>query len=807
MRTLWQDLRYGLRVLRGNPTLTAVAVLTLALGIAVSTTVFSWIDGVLLHPYPGVQHGRLAVLEMVVGDGRTEDPHLSFLDYHDLRDNLKLVSDIALHMQVPVSIGEGENARRVWCELVSGNYFAMLGVKPILGRVFSPDEYSDKQDAFVAVISYRLWHAQFHGDPQVLGKTMLANRQKVTVVGVAPPEFHGVTSGLAFDGWVPILRRTEMNRGNRHFEATVRLKPGVNLAQAHAEVTAVAAQLAKLYPETNQGYGARLVPVWKAQSGAATILLAPLEILAAACGLVILIACANVANLLLASSTARQHEFGVRLSQGAGPGRLAQQLLTENLLLAALAALLSLPLVSWMGSALLLFLPPTGMPVVFEFPVNGRILGFAVLLSVAAAVAAGVPPVLHSLRVNLNDVLKQGGRTGAAGASSHRISNLLVICEVSLALVALVGAGLFLRSFQNLRAINPGFDPHNVLLARLFLATNDYSSAQEQQFCRRLRNQLAADPGVVGVSYGGRIPLGFGLGPWSNYQVESYVPSRGESMRLYESAVSPGYFELLRIPLLAGRDFRSSDGSGSPCVLIVNEAFTRRYLRGAEPVGRRVVRDEETCTIAGMVKDSRVSSLTEAPQPFVYLSFDQRGSGFDEVPFFVRTAGDPLLAVPLMRREIAAIDPRSSGFEAMPLVEYSSAASFVTKLATTLLGVLGGIGLLLAAVGLYALMAYAVSQRTQEIGVRMALGATPNNVLGLVVRRAMLLTLAGLLIGLAATLAITHLISHMLFQVGAADPLSLGGAVVFLGLVALVASYVPARRATKIDPMAALRIQ
>jgi predicted permease len=807
MRTLWQDLRYGLRVLRGNPTLTAVAVLTLALGIAVSTTVFSWIDGVLLHPYPGVQHSRLAVLEMVVGDGRTEDPHLSFLDYHDLRDNLKLVSDIALHMQVPVSIGEGENARRVWCELVSGNYFAMLGVKPILGRVFSPDEYSDKQDAFVAVISYRLWHAQFHGDPQVLGKTMLANRQKITVVGVAPPEFHGVTSGLAFDGWVPILRRTEMNRGNRHFEAIVGLKPGVNLAQAHAEVTAVAAQLAKLYPETNHGYGARLVPVWKAQSGVATILLAPLEILAAACGLVVLIACANVANLLLASSTARQHEFGVRLSQGAGPGRLARQLLTENLLLAALAALLSLPLVSWMGSALLLFLPPTGMPVVFEFPVNGRILGFAVLLSVVVAVAAGVPPVLHSLRVNLNDVLKQGGRTGAAGASSHRMSNLLVICEVSLALVALVGAGLFLRSFQNLRAINPGFDPHNVLLARLFLATNDYSSAQEQQFCRRLRNQLAADPGVVGVSYGGRIPLGFGLGPWSNYQVEGYVPSRGESMRLYESAVSPGYFELLRIPLLAGRDFRSSDGSGSPCVLIVNEAFARRYLRGAEPVGRRVVRDEETCTIAGMVKDSRVSSLTEAPQPFVYLSFDQRGSGLDEVPFFVRTAGDPLLAVPLMRREIAAIDPRSSGFEAMPLVEYSSAASFVTKLATTLLGVLGGIGLLLAAVGLYALMAYAVSQRTQEIGVRMALGATPGNVVGLVVRRAMLLTLAGLLIGLAATLAITHLISHMLFQVGAADPLSLGGAVVFLGLVALAASYVPARRATRIDPMAALRIQ
>jgi predicted permease len=806
MPPLLQDLRHGLRVLRGNPTLTAVATLTLAVGIAVSTTVFGWMDGVLLHPYPGVRQSGLAVLEMVVGNGSTEDPHLSFLDFHDLRDNLKLVSDIALHMQVPVSIGEGEKARRVWCELVSGNYFAMLGVKPVLGRVFSPDEYSDKADAFVAVISSRLWHAQFHGDPGVLGKTMLANRQKVTIVGVAPPEFHGVTSGLAFDGWVPLVRRAELYRGNRHFEATVRLKPGVRLEQANAEVAAVAARLAKSYPDTNYGYGAKLVPVWKAQSGVSSILLAPLQILAAACGLVILIACANVANLLLASSTARQKEFGIRLALGAGPWRLARQLLTENLVLAALAALISLLLVGWMANALVSFLPPTGMPVFFEFPVNRRIFGFAVLLSVATALAAGVPPVLHSLRANLNDVLKQGGRSGAVGAGSHRMSSFLVICEVSLALVALVGAGLFLRSLQNLRGVHPGFDSRNVLLARLFLSTNNYSSAQEHQFCRRLRDRLAAAPGVVGVSYGGRIPLGFGAGPWSKYQVQGYVPGRGESTTLYESAVSPGYFELLRIPLLAGRDFRSSDGPDAPCVIIVNEAFARRYLRSADPVGHRVLRDADRCTIVGMVKDSQVISLTEAPQPFVYLSSDQMGSG-DEVPFFVRTTGDPRAAIPLMRREIAAIDPKCSGFEAMPLVEYAGAAAFGARLATTLLSVLGAIGLLLAVVGLYALMSYGVSQRTQEIGVRMAMGAEPRNMVDLVVRRGMLLTLAGLLVGVAATLALTRLIAHMLFQVGAADPLSFAGAALFLTSVALAASYLPARRAARVDPMVALRCQ
>lgn len=795
MLTLWQDLRYGVRVLRASPALTTAAALTLALGIAVSTTVFGWIDGVLLHPYPGVDDRRLAVLEMA--------PHLSFPDYRDLRENLRLASDIALHTQVPVSIGEGEDARRVWCELVSGNYFAMLGVKPVLGRVFAPDEYTE--NALVTVISYRLWHAQFHGDPRVLGKTMVANRRKVTIVGVAPPEFHGVTPGLLFDGWVPLIRGSETDRGNRHFEAIVRLKPGVTLAQANAEAAAVAARLARLYPETNANRGAKLIPVWKAQSGLSGILAAPLGILAAACGLVFLIACANVANLLLASSAGRRKEFSLRLALGAGPGRLARQLLTENLLLASLAVLISLPLVAWLSGALLLALPPTGMPVFFEFPLNGRVFGFAALVAAAAALASGFPPVLRSLASNLNDALKQGGRAAAPG--SHRISNLLVIAEVSLALVALAGAGLFLRSFRNLSGVYPGFDSHNVLLARLFLGTNQYTPGQQLQFCRRLRDQLAAAPGVLGVSYGGRIPLGFGLGPRSDYRVEGYVPNRGESMTLYESAVSPGYFDLLRIPLVAGRDFRLSDDADAPCALVVNEAFARRYLKGAAAPGRRVERNGAPCTIAGIVKDSRISSLTEAPEPFVYVAFAQAGAGAGEVPFFVRTAGDPLRAVAGMRRVIAAIDPKASGFEAMPLADYTSAASFATRLAAALLGVLGAIALLLAAVGLYALMSYAVSRRTQEIGIRIALGAAPVDVLGLVIRKALKLTLAGLLIGLAAALSLAHLISHMFYRVGAADPLSYAGAALFLGLVALAASYLPARRALKVDPIAAIRTQ
>jgi predicted permease len=808
MRTFFQDLRFGIRLLLASPGFTALAVLTLALGIAATTTVYTWMDALVLHPFAGVREdNRLAVLENVVQKGKAADPSISFEDFRAYRDHLKLISGLVVLQSVPASIGEGESAQRVWGELVSGNYFAVLGVKPVLGRVFAPEEYSDKPGAFAAVISHRLWRNRFHSDPRVLGATLRINRQRVTIVGVAPPEFHGIEPGLAFDLWVPLVLRSEGDRYRRQYGAFARLKPGVSVAQAHAEVAALAGQLARLYPKTNENRSARLVPVWKAHNYASSLLVGPLEILAAAGALVLLIACANVANLLLARANARRKEFGIRVALGAGAGRLARQLLTESLALAVLATIAGLLLVEWMTTSLGWFLPPTSLPVWLETPLNGRVFVFAGLVCLATAVAAGLPPVLQSLRPNLNEVLKHGGRSDAAAAESHRIGGLLVIAEVSLAVVSLIGAGLFLRSFQKLRSMSPGFEPANVLVSRLYLTTVDYTAEQEKQFSRRLRERLAAAPGVVAAAYGDMLPLGFDRPGWDRLEVEGYAPGRGENMIVDRVTVGPGYFDLLRIPLLAGRDFTAADREKTPLVMIVNESFARRFYPGRNPIGRRVNTEGPLRTIVGVVRDSKFVRLDEAPRPFFFLPFEQAhgGSGNQGIAFLVRTSGDPRGAVRLLRREVAALDPQAGGFEAMPLEESIGASWFGLRLATSLLGALGAIAVTLAAVGLYGVISYAVSRRTQEIGIRMALGAEPGDVVASVVRQGMLLTLPGLAIGIAATLIAARLVAHMLVEVSAADPLSFAAAALFLTAVALLASYLPARRATRVDPMRALR--
>ncbi len=451
-RSWMEDLRYGARVLWRMPGLTAVAALTLALGIATSTTVFAWIDGLVLHPFRGARDdGELAVLETVRASG-TDDYNVSYSDFRDYQDSLRLVDGLALRQTAPASVGEGETAQAAWFELVSGNYFDVMGVKPVLGRSFARDEFSDKAKTYAAVISYRLWRNLYLGDPQVLGRTVRINRQQVTIVGVAPEEFHGDTPGLAFDGWVPMVLAGEMDRDARHFGVIARLKKGVGVAQASAEAAGVASQLEKAYPKTNQGISARVVPIWKAQSGASSLLLAPLGILAAACGVVLLIACFNVANLLLARSTARQTEFTIRAALGASSGRIARQMLAESLLLAGLATVISVCLVPWMANALVYLLPPTGMPILFDVELSARVFGFAVLLCLAAALAAGLPPMLHSLRPSLTGSLKQSSRNGTESAGSRRVGGLLVVSEVSLALVALATLGLFAQSLRTLQS-------------------------------------------------------------------------------------------------------------------------------------------------------------------------------------------------------------------------------------------------------------------------------------------------------------------------------------------------------------------
>jgi predicted permease len=807
MRGVLEDLRYAAGVLRRTPVLTAVAVLTLALGIAATTTVFGWIDGMVLHPFRGAaDDGQLAVLEPVRANG-IEDDNVSYADCRDFQDNMRSISGLLLHQTAPASIGDGEKAYSAWFELVSGNYFDVLGVKPVLGRTFAREEYGDRAKAFTAVISYRLWKSYFHGDASVLGRSVRINRHQVTIVGVAPPEFRGDIPGIAMDGWVPAPLARERDRDARGFKALVRLKPGVSVSEADAEAATVAARLARAFPKTNAGIGARIVPIWKAQAGASGILAWPLAVLGAACGLVLLIACANVANLLLARSAARQVEFGIRAALGASPGRLSRQLVSESLLLAALATLAGLPLALWLQNVLTYFVPPTGLPVYLDAHPNARVFLFAALVCLASALISGLPPAFQPVRRSAVDALKQGGRGGTQSGHSRRVSGLLVVTEVGLAFAALLMLGLFLRSLYGLRNTPAGFDHHNVTVCRLFLVTNDYTASQEQQFSRRLRRRLLAAPGVTGAAYSDSIPLGFGLGKWTDIQVEGYASRPGENLDVHHASVSPGYFDLLRVPLLAGRDFRPEDNEKAPRVMIVNETFARRFFDGRDPVGRRVQIYGQPFTIVGMVKDSKYLSLSEAPQPYFYMSFDQvhGGSGEGGVALYARTGGDARGFIPVLRREMSAIDPNSAGLTAMPLSDYISAAWFGPRLASLFLGVLGVISMLLAGVGLYGVMAYSVSQRTREIGIRMALGAEPVGVLRMVMRRGLWLALSGIAAGLAIALAATPRIAPLLYRVSPADPLSIAGAALFLIVVAALASLIPALRATRVDPMVALR--
>jgi putative ABC transport system permease protein len=815
MRTVYQDLRYGLRLLARSPAFTLVAVTTLAVGIAANTAVFGWIDSVLLRPLPGTAAGdRLVIFELI--DRTREGFNISYPDFRDFRDNLKL-STVAVSLFPSVlELGEGEHTQRVWGELVSGNYFEVMGVEPLMGRFFLPEEQGDAPPASpIAVVSERLWRTRLGADPDVVGRVVRLNHHRLTIVGVAPAAFRGTVRGMLFDVWIPLTMAPQLgrvdasvleNRRARMLNAVARLAPGVTIEQARAEVASVAERLARLHPDTNTGFGATLVWEWDAHASVQPFLRGPLEILMATCALVLLIACANVASLLVARATARQRETSIRLVLGASRARLLRQMLTESALLLALGALVGVPLATWMQRGLSYLAPTTiSYPFAIESGTSLRVLVFAVLLSALSALLAGSSPALQAMRSDVNEALKEGGRAGGAGARSHRLRAALVVFEVALAFVALVGAGLFLSSLRAVRATDPGFEPRGVLVAQIHFSAGDRTPEEREEFCRRLRDRLESEPGVEAVSFADRIPLGFGSGPVGEVEVEGYVPRPGEDMRIGGTRIAPGYFALLRTPLVAGREFTAADGVGDGRVVIASESFARRFFGAEDPIGRRVGgRGGDWYTVVGVVRDSKANSLAESPRPYLFTPL-RRDAVPAEMAVFVRTRGDEATSAATLRRDAAALDPEVGAFDVMPLRTYIDAPLFARRIAATLLTVLGTVALLLAAVGLYGLMAHAVGERTQEIGIRMAIGAEPADVLGMVVRRGMSLTAAGLLIGTLVALAVGRLVSSLLVDVSPWDPSVFAGATLFLGLVALAASGLPALRASRLDPAEALR--
>jgi predicted permease len=814
MRTLLQDLRYGLRVTAKSPGFALVAVATLAIGIAANTAVFSWIDHVLLRPLPGVSApAQLAAFETRAPNG--EYVTTSYADYRDYRDHLTLLDGLAMAQPRALSVGEQDHAVRVWGELVSGNYFAVLGVKPLAGRTFSPDEYGDKQGGYpVAVIGEGLWKRLFQADPDSIGKTIRVNRQLLTVVGVVPAEFRGTIPGLAFEIWVPAMMGPQLNlmpdwmmadRQTRAFLAVARLKSGTGLERANAELASVAGRLASMYPKTNKGISAEVMPVAKGHFGAQSFLTAPLRILMAVCGLVLLIVCANLANLLLARSALRQKEFGLRMALGAGRGRVMRQVLTESLVLVAMGAIVSAPLVAWIDQGAGYIIPAGTLPVAISSEFDFAILGFAIALCAVACVVSGLLPALHTAHVDLNRLLTEGGRSGSAGVRSQKLRGALVSAEVALALVTVIGAALFARSFQLARQIDPGFDPKQVLVTHLYLSTSGYKVPERKLFCRRLRDRLESQPGVVRAAYADVLPLGFDPGPWEDLEIQGYVPGPGENMKIARDMVAPGYFDLMKIPLLEGRDFTDRDDATVPPVMIVNQTFARRFLGGGNPVGRKVYGWSKWFTVVGMVRDAKYRTPDEAARPYFYVPFQQVYREDLAIAFLLRTRGDPREAMALVRREIRAIDPNVGVYDAMPLEEFIGASLLPQKLGAIFLSGLGLVAVLLAAVGLYSVMAYAIAQRRAEIGIRMALGARPADVLALVVRQGMAMTAVGLAAGIAAALAVTRAAAGLLVNMSATDPLIFAAATLLLAVIAAAASYVPAWRATRIDPSTALR--
>jgi len=811
IETLWQDLRSGLRVLRHSPAFAVIALLTLGTGIACTTTVFSWIDAVLLHPYPGAaREHELMTLEMVMPGAPNGGVNISWTDFRDYRENLHAFSGLAVYRQSAFTVGEGDRGRMVWGEFVSGNYFSVMGVNALTGRVFTQEEDGQALGAYpVAVISERLWRDAFGGDPAIAGRNVRVNRQMLTIAGVVPKEFRGSSPVLHYDIWVPMTmgvtlgsmsERTFTQRGQRGgLTAIGRLRPGTTLTQANAEAVSIAHRLEQEFPATNQRVGAAVVEARDAHTGVNQYLKAPLAILQTVSFVLLLIVCANIANLLLARSVGRQREFGIRLALGAGRRRVARQVMLETLVLATGGAGVALLILLWTQGTLISMVPNIGIPVSTPFSLNGRILGFTFGVCVAASLISGAWPAVVAFRANLNDVLKESSRGDTAGAGSRRTRGALIVGEVALATVALVGAALFLQSFRNMQAIFPGFDASNVTLGRIYLEAAGFRGDEARLLAGRLQERALAAPGVESATYTDFVPLSTTAGPYMNVRIDGYTPPAGESVAVNRALVAPGYFALLRIPLLEGRDFNALDTRESQPVAIVNESFSKRYFGGRPALGREIRLDGKTCRVVGVARDSKYFSPDEPASGHFYLPFNQFYNSSQELYLLVRGEG----ALPAIRQ--AAIESGSAAFHAVALSEYTQLAVFGQKVAANLMAALGVLCLVLAAIGLYGVMSYTVNHRIPEIGIRMAMGARPGDVIGMIVKEGMTLALTGVALGIVCALGAARLVANFLVGLSGWDPVIFAGTAVLLSAVALLATSIPALRATRIDPVLALR--
>ncbi len=810
MQTLMQDIRFSLRMLAKNPGFATIAIITLALGIGATTTIFSWIDSTLLNPIRGAAATRDLVSLMKGETSDSPTPPFSYLDYLDLRERNRSFSAILAYHDDYMSLTGGTKTERVYGALTSANYFDVLGVRPVLGRTFLPEEEQKPGGAPVVVIGYGLWQGHLGGDRSAIGRAIEINRQLYTIVGVAPPAFEGCKTGLRTDLWIPLVMVQTVwkwdpipRRDTSWLQLVGRLRPGVSRREARADLSLLMHRIVEEFPDSHRGPNQITIdPLWRSPFGANVYLYRSLPMLLAMAVVLLLLACANVANLVVVRSIGRRREVAIRLAMGATRARLVRQFLAESLILALAAGGVAILFTTWSAGTFGAFIPPSNIPLALNGQVDVNVLLAAVFIAILAGVIFGILPALRTSRLAPVAVLKEEAGSVSGTLHKARLANALVVTQIALSLLLLISAGLFVRSLQNVERAELGFDPNHVLIASYELSPVGYSRVEGEDFHRQLLTKLQTLPGVESATLADWVPLSFEM-LRETIEAEGYVPRLHENLETRRAAVGPDYLQTLRIPLVVGRDFNWDDTEKSRPVAMVNQAFARRYWPGEDAIGKRVRLNDQWLMVIGVVRNGKYHLLTTSTEPIVYIPLLQHYSQYAIVQ--ARVSGDPLAFASELERTIGELNPNLPVFNVTSLKSSIRLATIFQRIAGTFMGTFGLLALLLAAVGIYGVIAYTTRQRTHEIGIRMALGAKRADVFRLVLGQGLGLTLVGLLIGLGVSLAVTRFLRAQLYGVTSTDTLTYAGVSALLCLVALAACFFPARRATRVQPMVALR--
>jgi predicted permease len=818
MENLWKDLRYAFRMLFKSPGFTAVAVLALGLGIGANTAIFSVFNGMLWRPLAAKNAQELVSISSKVR-GVDFPLNLSYPDFQDYRQLKTVFSDLIAYTPSPLNFGAEGRPERAWAELVSGNYFSMLGLEPARGRTFAPDEgWVPGKDSLV-VLGYKYWQKRFGGDPGVVGRTVQINAHPFTIIGVGPERYHGAYYFLEPDFYIPLTTLSLLDpsqadalnsRTASYLRVLGRLQPGVTSQQAMAAAEPTDRRLAQEFPDTHKDNSLLVMPELEArpEPGFGAFMSKVVAVFMLLVGLVLLIACANVANLILARANGRRKEIATRTAMGATRGRMIRQLMTESILLALCGGIVGLVFARWAAMGLMSIHIPSDIPLrLFDLSVDWRIFGFSFLAALLTGVIAGFVPALQASRTDLAEVLKAGGRSGGASAGRHRFRNALVVSQVAVSLVLLACAGFFIRSFQNSARVDMGFRIDHILMMNMDLGLQGYKEQHGQQLYTQLRERVKALPGVRDACISSYIPMGYENSLVNIFPADQVVDEKTKTETTFLDMVQPNYFRTLGVPVIRGREFLETDTASAPKVAIVNEAFAAKIWPGHDAIGKsfRTEKNGPPIQVVGLTHTGKYLFLYEPPQMFVYFPIAQRYSS--TATLMVYSQDDPARLTSAVREEIHRLDAGLPVFDVMTMeshVQYGKPL-LPARLGAMLVGAFGVLGLVLASVGVYGVVAYSVSQRTQEIGIRTALGAQRVNVLGMVLRQGMTMALIGTSIGIVLAILLFRGLRSVLYGVKSTDLVTLAVVSALLLAVAFIASYVPAFRATQVDPVVALR--